>query len=261
MLKKWFGVGKAIAPVPRDVAPEDRIYAIGDVHGRVDLLNGMLKRIALDIAAQEDDREPRIILLGDLIDRGDQSREVLDLVMDVRADLPDGRLQILSGNHEAALLAFLKDPGGRSEWLRFGGLQTLTSYGVQPPKTNASAAEYNAVADQLRAAMGNHLDFLTTFERFIVSGDVVFVHAGLAPNLALEKQDDAAILWGNSGFLDAGGVADWRVVHGHYDAADPVTNPKRICVDTGAYYSGRLTAVRLDAGETMITVDVMDALG
>ena len=246
--------------VPR-VADTDRIYAVGDIHGRADLLNEMFKRIAMDAAEHKDARNPRIILLGDYIDRGDNSRDVIDLMLSVVETLPQDRLQFLMGNHEAALLAFLQDPTERSEWLRFGGLQTLSSYSVAPPKSNPTDAELVAVADALRASMGQaHLDFMMSFQRYLTSGDVVFAHAGLETSVALAEQDDDAILWGRSDFIETGGVEGLRVIHGHYDATEPVILPTRVCVDTGAYYSGRLTAIRLDEGEKLITVDALDIM-
>lgn len=251
---------KEPAPDVPKVAPTDRIYAVGDVHGRVDLLNGMIKKIALDILEHEDERTPRIIFLGDYIDRGDHSKDVIDVLISFEGTLPKERLRFLMGNHEAALLSFLQDPTGRAEWLRFGGLQTLSSYGVVPPKSNPDPADLIGVADALRAAMGPHISFLMSFERIIRSGDVVFAHAGIEPGVALENQDEDAILWGRSNFIEAGGEKGLRVVHGHYDANEPVLTPARICVDTGAYYSGRLTAVRLDAEEKLLVMDVLDIL-
>ncbi len=247
-------------PVPR-VAENERIYAVGDIHGRADLLNEMFKRIAMDAVTHEDERNPRIILLGDYIDRGDNSRDVIDLMISVSESLPEGRLTFLLGNHEAALLSFLQDPTERSEWLRFGGLQTLSSYGVAPPKSNPSPEDLVAVADALRTAMGKeHIDFMMSFQRYIKSGDVVFVHAGLDTGASLNEQDDEAMLWGRSDFIETGGIDGLRVIHGHYDASEPVMLPSRVCVDTGAYYSGRLTAIRLDEGEKLITVDVLDIM-
>lgn len=262
MLGKLFRTKPGPVPVsvPR-VAQTDRIYAVGDIHGRADLLNEMFKRIAMDAAEHKDSRNPRIILLGDYIDRGDNSRDVIDLMISVMEALPEGRLEFLLGNHEAALLAFLQDPSRYSEWLRFGGLQTLSSYRVAPPKPNPTDAELVSVADALRASMGKaHLDFMMSLKRYLTSGDVIFAHAGLETGVPLAAQNDDAILWGRSDFIETGGVEGQRVIHGHYDAAEPVILPTRVCVDTGAYYSGRLTAIRLDEGEELITVDALDIM-
>ena len=261
MLSKWFGSKSENAEPVIDcvVDPSHRIYAIGDVHGRVDLINRMLQMVARDIAAQTDDRKPMIVFLGDYIDRGDNSKDVLDVLIGVKDDLPSDSLHYLMGNHEAAILSFLQDPANKAEWLRFGGLQTLLSYGVSPPKSNPEAADLVAVADSLRAAMGQqHINFLASLEGKFRSGDVLFVHAGIDPYVDLVVQSDEATLWGRSDFIEVGGVEGLRVIHGHYDNLEPIVTPRRICVDTGAYYSGRLTAVRLDDEESLIVADVLD---
>lgn len=260
MLHKWFGTKTEAGdpPAQYQVGSKDRIYAVGDVHGRVDLLNRILEMIARDVASHDDGRAPKIVFLGDYIDRGDNSREVLEVLMGVRNELPEESLLFLTGNHEAAVLSFLSDPAGKSEWLRYGGLQTLLSYGVAPPGSNPEPADLVAVADSLRAAMGNHVSFLTGLTGMYRSGDVIFIHAGLDPHRDLAAQDDEATLWGRSDFIDEGGFPGVRVVHGHYDNREVVKTPKRVCVDTGAYYSGRLTAIRLDEGEKLIVADVLD---
>ncbi len=260
MLHKWFGSKshEVSADPGYHVATQDRVYAVGDVHGRVDLLNRILELIARDVATHDDGRKPVIVFLGDYIDRGDNSREVLDVMMSVRGDLPEDSLIYLRGNHEAAVLSFLTDPSGKSEWLRFGGLQTLLSYGVAPPPSNPEPADLVAVADALRAAMGSHVNFLASMKGMHKSGDVIFIHAGLDPEVDLFSQDDNATLWGRSDFIDVGGYPDYRVVHGHYDAQEVVKDAHRICVDTGAYYSGRLTAVRLDEGEAYLVANALD---
>lgn len=261
MFAKWLGTSDSSpAPALPKVALDERIYAVGDVHGRIDLLGAMVERIALDILEQTDARTPRIIFLGDYIDRGDNARDVIEMLHSLVGTVPEGRLSFLTGNHEAALLAFLQDPTGKSEWLRFGGLQTLSSYGVSPPKANPEAADLIATADALRAALGPHLEFMLSFERCLRSGDVIFAHAGIDPEVDLEAQEDSALLWGRSDFIERGGVAGLRVVHGHYDAAEPVMTPQRVCVDTGAYYSGKLTAIRLDDAQELIVVDVLDIM-
>lgn len=259
VLHRWFG-GKAEKTVldPYLVDANERIYAIGDVHGRVDLLNRILEMIARDVAEQTDGRTPKMVFLGDYIDRGDNSREALDVLLSVREDLSAENVVFLMGNHEEAALSFLGDPVGKSEWLRFGGLQTLHSYGVAPPKSNPEPADLISVADALRAAMGPHIDFLASMSGMVKSGDVVFVHAGLEPGVELPDQSTQATLWGRSDFIEEGGYDGLRVVHGHYDNAEPVIEHERVCVDTGAYYTGRLTAIRLDDAEKLIVADALD---
>ncbi|WP_424934468.1 metallophosphoesterase family protein [Amaricoccus macauensis] len=237
------------------MAPDERIYAVGDIHGRVRLLERMLERIEADIAAQQDDRRSRIVFLGDYIDRGDQAREVLDTLVRLRAEFKAAELVFLRGNHEDALLSFLADPSKGSNWLHFGGLQTLVSYGLTPPKSAVvQLDELERLREGLEKVIGPHWEFLEATERLLRSGDVVFVHAGLDPACPLEAQSDDALLWGRSDFLIEGGVSGLRVVHGHYADAEAVVTPRRVCIDTGAYYSGRLTAARLDSDFDLFTI-------
>jgi serine/threonine protein phosphatase 1 len=233
---------------PPRVAADCRIYAIGDVHGRADLLDALLAAIAADAARFADGRAARLVLLGDYVDRGEASAAVLARV----AALRQAGAVCLRGNHEAALLAFLADPGDAG-WLAMGGLQTLASFGVRPPNPRDRRA-VAAAAAALGAALGPALAFLENdLVTFHESGDVVFVHAALAPAVPLPAQDEADMLWGNSRFLERAWQKGRLVVHGHYAAPAPVQAPGRICVDTGAFYSGRLTAVRLDEGVAFLS--------
>ena len=241
------------------VDPADRIYAVGDIHGRHDLLNVLFEKIVDDATAFSDDRQMKIVFLGDYVDRGDHSKDVLDRLCLVRERLKD-QTTCLVGNHEAALLSFLSDPVRYKSWLEFGGRQTLASYGVTPPVSTESVAELTNVRDRFQDAISPHLPFLMSLERYARSGGVVFAHAGLDPELPLDKQSNEALLWGNSSFLEENGYPGLRIVHGHYDAIEPVVTNTRICVDTGAYYSGRLTAVRLDQGESLISVNALEDL-
>jgi len=236
------------------VHPQHRIYAVGDIHGRHDLLDKLFEKIIEDALEFSDKRIMKIIFLGDYVDRGDNSKDVLDRLVLVNERLPD-QTTFLAGNHEAALLGFLSDPIKNSNWLEFGGRQTLVSYGVAPPKSAESRTELHEVRDRFQQAISDHLPFLQSLQRYVQSGDVIFVHAGLDPKLPVDSQTDDALLWGNSSFLEEEGYPNLRVVHGHYDAYEPVVTDARICVDTGAYYSGRLTAVRLDGGEKLISVN------
>ncbi|MEM1428275.1 MAG: metallophosphoesterase, partial [Pseudomonadota bacterium] len=177
---RWPGRGPAppsAPPAPPLPDPGHRIYAVGDVHGRHDLLEMLLWTLKQDAAAQEDERLPILVFLGDLIDRGDHSRKVLDQVMDAWLSWP--RTVCLRGNHEDALLGFLDAPETGRSWLGFGGKQTLGSYGVPAPSSQASASELFGTALALSGALGHHGDFLRRSELLFRSGDVVFSHAGL----------------------------------------------------------------------------------
>ncbi len=235
----------------------ERIYAVGDIHGRHDLLDTLFEKIVEDFYETPDDRQMKIIFLGDYVDRGDHSKDVLDRLVLIKERLPD-QTAFLAGNHEAVLLGFLRDPVKNSNWLEFGGRQTLGSYGVAPPQTLDDHTLLQRTRDAFLNAIEPHLSFLGGLERYVRSGDVVFVHAGLDPSKSLDQQSDEALLWGNSEFLDNGGYPDLRVVHGHYDANEPVMTPHRVCVDTGAYYSGRLTAIRLDSEEELIIANAIE---
>ena len=236
---------------PPRVAADERVYAVGDIHGRFDLLVALLDRIRIDAESHRDRRHARIVFLGDYIDRGDDSRSVLDTVSELsRAKSPD--LVFLRGNHEDALLAFLDDPVAGRSWLGYGAKQTFASYGLPPPSARTSdPRQLHELRDRLATAMGPQIDTLESMPTHLVSGSVLFTHAGANPQQPL--QDTRAMLWGHPDFPAAGPIEGLRVVHGHYDNAKPVSDAGRICVDTGAYYTGRLTAVRLDQHEAFLT--------
>jgi serine/threonine protein phosphatase 1 len=238
--------------IPR-VADDERVYAIGDVHGRRDLLLQLLDAIERDGRRHRDGRAARLVFLGDYIDRGDESAAVLDVLAALAAaDLP--RLDFLLGNHEAALLAFLETPASAGPWLAHGGRQTFASYGLRPPAVNAREEDLIRARDQLSAAMGAHKAFLEGLQPMARSGQVVFVHAGVNPDNPDLGEDRQSLLWGHPACRGAAPLPGLRIVHGHFDAPEPVVHPGRICVDTGAYYSGRLTAVRLDHDTAFLSV-------
>jgi serine/threonine protein phosphatase 1 len=235
------------------VAPDERVYAVGDVHGRADLLAEMLVRIVEDAASRRNGRQARLVFLGDYVDRGERSRNVLDLLVALPARLPGFAVTCLRGNHEAAMLDFLDHPERGAGWLRFGGVQTLASYGIAAPGLGAGAAALERTRDALAAALGPHAAWLAACPLLARSGGVVFAHAGIDPGRALDAQSEAAVLWGRSGFLHRGDPGH-LVVHGHYAAPAPVMTARRLCLDTGAYHSGRLTAARLDDATEFLTV-------
>lgn len=242
-------------PVSRpQVAQDVCVYAIGDIHGRHDLMLAMLRRIVEDFEQRTDERRCEIVFLGDYIDRGDRSRQVLDTLLHLSQGRPQ-RLVVLRGNHEAALLEFIQSPLLANAWLGFGARQTIADYGVPQPPLDPSDDDLLELRDALAVAMGDHLEFLETLPSHVTSGDVIFTHAGLDPDDVGTLTNDHAMLWGH-----ASSEADWPVpgkllVHGHFDAPEPVERPGRICVDSGAYYTGRLTAVRLDSCRSFLTVE------
>ncbi len=256
---QWFKKQKKIAdePVATKVSDNERIYAVGDIHGRVDLLSFILSKISDDIDERRDDRMTRVIFLGDYVDRGDHSKEVLELLAEFGADVGPSAT-FLRGNHEAAMMAFLKDPLEAVDWLGWGGVQTIASFGIQPPRTPYQDNDLKVAAYELGAALGPLLEFVEKTELMARSGDYVFAHAGIDPAVPLDEQSESSLLWGSGGFRSAKALPGLRVVHGHYDRYEPEVLPHRVGIDTGAYYSGRLTALRLDDEEQLIVADAMD---
>ena len=235
------------------VGRRSRVYAIGDVHGRHDLMVALLGKIVEDANRFSDDRRPKIVFLGDYIDRGDHGAEVIESLMSLSTGAGDG-VVILRGNHEDALLGFLSSPLSGQQWLDFGARQTLANYGVRQPTGKPSVDELYDIRAALSAAMGSHIDFLKRLPCYDRDGDVIFTHAGLDPKDAETLEDTQAMLWGHPASADDWPVPGKLIVHGHFDKEHAVDRPGRICVDTGAYYSGALTAVRLDDDVAFLSV-------
>lgn len=234
----------------RSRAPKGRrIYAIGDIHGRVDLLRHLIHQIRLD---QQDagDGQSVLIFLGDYIDRGLEARAVIDDLIELRADT-SFETRFLKGNHEAAMLDFIKRPSAGAAWLAFGGAETLYSYGVRAPPAGASPDDLRRTAEALHAALPrHHVEFLKELELVIRYGDYVFVHAGLRPGKALDAQAEEDLLTIRDPFMKSHRKWPFIVVHGHTPESNVHVDDRRIGVDTGAYATGRLSAVRLE-GDTI----------
>lgn len=226
------------------------VYAVGDVHGRYDLLKALLARVAADFATRAVGRRPILIFLGDYVDRGPDSAKVVEALLWLRrrADLD---VRLLKGNHEAAMLDFLDDPAAAAAWLRFGGIETLASYGVLAPEADDGATGLSRARDELLERMpASHLKLLQGLELMLQVGDYAFVHAGVRPRTALACQDEQDLLWIRKPFLEAPGPFEKVIVHGHTWISDrPQVFDHRIGVDTGAFATGALTAVRLEDGE------------
>ncbi len=227
-----------------------RVYAIGDIHGRDDLLARILARIDEDLIHWPGRDKPVLVFLGDYVDRGLQSRAVVDRLLDL-AETGRFDLRFLKGNHESALLDFLDNPAGGAAWLSFGGAETLFSYGVRAPALNASADDLKLAARAFAAALpGAHLAFFKSLALSAQIGGFVFVHAGLRPGRMLEEQDENDLLTIRDAFLNSRKRWPYVVVHGHTPVDAVQVDDRRIAVDTGAYATGRLSAVRLD-GDTI----------
>jgi serine/threonine protein phosphatase 1 len=219
-----------------------RIYAIGDIHGRADLLERMLNRIDEDLASNPI-RLGIQVFLGDYIDRGPASREVLDLLVVHNRTF---RSVFLKGNHENYLTDFLTDPTILEDWQRYGGLETLISYGITPT-INADAATQMQLAAALDQALPqSHREFISSLEPSFTCGDFFFVHAGIRPGVSLTKQREEDLLWIRQDFLLCEDDFSKIIVHGHTPVPEPEVRPNRINIDTGAFATGRLTCLSLE---------------
>lgn len=229
--------------MPAAVPAGQRVYAVGDIHGRIDLFDELLDRIAADDRARGP-AQTVLILLGDLVDRGPDSRAVVERAMALRGG--GMALRWLKGNHEEVFLdALAGDPRVVKYFIGIGGDATIQSYGITGDDyRNATFAE---LAERLPAQVpAAHRDFLASGEDMIRIGDYVFVHAGVKPHVALDEQSPADMRWIRGPFLDSDEDHGALVIHGHSisDAVEERFN--RIGIDTGAYASGRLTAIGLE---------------
>lgn len=221
------------------------VYAIGDVHGRLDLLDILLGQVTADAAALPAGREAELILLGDYIDRGPQSAEVVGRVIDLQGKARPP-VRALKGNHEAALVSFLADHRIGPAWSKYGGSETLRSYGVRAPLQQDDLDGWEAARRALDAALPPaHRDFYERLESYVVIGDYCFVHAGLRPGIAIADQDESDLIGIRHDFLGHKGSFEKKVVYGHTPTREPVVEPHRIGIDTGAYVTGVLTALKL----------------
>lgn len=220
------------------------IYAVGDVHGRIDLLEAMQAMIVADAADRPADRRV-IVYLGDYVDRGHNSKAVIERLL---AGPPDGFEQVaLMGNHEAWLLHFLEDPQASAGWLRNGGAATLASYGV--PVSHGAFGNVRLLKAQaaFAAALPDaHRAFIADLALQWRAGDYAFVHAGVRPGVALDDQDSQDLLWIRDEFLWSDADFGAIVVHGHTIHDVPDVQANRIGVDTGAFVTGRLTCLCLE---------------
>lgn len=226
--------------------PDCRVYAVGDIHGRADLLRRLLALIAADAARRAPAARQSLIFLGDYVNRGADSRGVLEILSGAP---PAGFDAVhLKGNHEVLLQRFLDDPVEQfGTWLSAGGHATLASYGVDGQQVAFGPGYARRCRDRFAAALPpRHLDFLRRLAVSHTLGDYFFVHGGVRPGITLAGQHERDLLWIKREFMDHGGRHEKMIVHGHVplDAAELADN--RISLDTRAWYSGRLTAARLE---------------
>lgn len=234
------------------------VYAIGDIHGRLDLFLSLLDCIIADCIETEPQHRPLLIPLGDYVDRGPNSFGVLSVLVELCAN-SSLEVRPLRGNHEQAMLAFLRDPLMGPTWFRFGGAATLASYGVSAPQPQDPPDAWERARIDLEAALPDaHLALLNAMECMVCVEDYVFVHAGLRPGVAIEDQSVHDVLWIRQEFLDHGKWLGKRIVHGHSALTTPQVLSWRIGIDTGAYATGALTALRLFEGsQTLIQARIV----
>jgi serine/threonine protein phosphatase 1 len=219
-----------------------RVYAIGDIHGRADLLAETLTRI--DEHLRHDPARIAIeVYLGDYIDRGPASRDVID-ILQLRARA--ARTACLKGNHESYFLEFLDNPAVLTSWRAWGGLETLISYGLTPGLSPTPHQQAELCA-QLNACLpAAHRHWLTQLRPSFACGDYLFVHAGVRPGVPLDRQLESDLLLIRDEFLHSEEPFEMFIVHGHTPVPEPEFHVNRINIDTGAYATGRLTCLVLD---------------
>jgi serine/threonine protein phosphatase 1 len=217
------------------------MYAVGDVHGRLDLLSPVLKAIDSDIV-HHPDRRCITVLIGDYVDRGPDSNGVIELLVarkSVRETI------CLMGNHEMMLLRFLEDPETWDFWARSGGTATLLSYGIRPPP-RPNAEERAELAQAFASALPEeHREFLSNLPFHYRNGDILFVHAGIRPGTAIEQQKPEDLIWIREEFLNSEADFGPFVIHGHTPVEMPDLRSNRANIDTGAYATGKLTCLVL----------------
>lgn len=223
-----------------------RVYAIGDVHGRFDLLEALHEAIAADLTAWPA-RRSVVVHLGDYVDRGPRTHDVIERLLAPR--LPVDEIVCLKGNHEDCLLQFISGGDDAEVFLNYGGLQTMASYGVDPESPALLGHPDHLVAAFDAHLPSRHRHFLETLPVSFEVGGYFFCHAGVRPGIPLARQAARDLMWIREPFLsstaDHGGI----VVHGHTPAEAPESLPNRINVDTGAVFTGRLTAVVLEGAD------------
>ena len=228
------------ARVPND----ERIYVVGDVHGRSDLLARIHHAIRTDIHQRPAPLKRTIVYLGDYVDRGPGSFDVLETL--IRRPIEGMKSVHLKGNHEDMMLRFIRGEDIHV-WLHNGGEATLASYGVIVTRMMSSPSMIEEVRRRLQDAMpAAHVAFLESLQLMHVAGDYLFVHAGIRPGVPIDAQRPADLMWIREPFLVAKNTFGKCVVHGHTISMVPEVHPHRIGIDTGAFYSGRLTCLVLE---------------
>ena len=222
--------------------PGVRIYAVGDIHGRFDLLDELLARIGDDMSSRPTARSVSVFL-GDYLDRGPSSRETIDRLI---AHAEANESVFLKGNHEQIAISCLRDRGLFERWMRLGGRETLISYGI----TLAALSDDRQIV-RLQAAFHDalpqsHFRFFRDLQNSYTCGDYFFAHAGVKPDIPLSRQKENDLLWIRQEFLSSRDDFGKIVIHGHTPRRDIEVEPNRVNIDTGAFATGRLTCLVID---------------
>lgn len=246
VFKRLFGLREEVSPPAPQVPDGQRIYAIGDIHGRLDLLDHLLGLIDADDRA----RKPgvrQLIFLGDLVDRGPESRGVVERVVALKAG--GENVRVIAGNHEE-IISRCWDGDKRSAGLlnRVGGRETLLSYGV-----TAYEYEHADLAELVNLTHAHvpesHIDFFKSCDDWVEVGDYLFVHAGIRPGYAIAEQEASDLRWIRREFTEHRGHLGHFVIHGHSITEEIDEQPNRIGIDTGAFATGKLTAIGLEGAD------------
>lgn len=243
VLKRFLKRAPDPAASPHAIPAGERVYAVGDIHGRRDLLDMLLAQIEADDAARGPARTT-LVFLGDLVDRGADSSGVVQRLLDLSRSGRSARF--LMGNHEETFVKAARGDAAALRYLvRYGGRETVLSYGIGTAAYNA--ADFDELAAMLAARVpGAHIDFIEAFEDQVAIGDYLFVHAGVRPGTPIAEQKASDLRWIRSEFLDYRGSHGPMVVHGHTITDEVDEQPNRIGIDTGAFASDRLTAIGLE---------------
>jgi serine/threonine protein phosphatase 1 len=224
-----------------------RVYAISDIHGRSDLLQQLFTVIDVDLARSRPERAIQVFL-GDYVDRGPDSRGVLDLLIERRQS---HETVFLKGNHEAFMLDVLREPAKLQDWRQYGGLLTLMSYGMRPTMNPSDEEQVELIKALSEAVPADHMRFLHGLESSFSCGDFFFVHAGVRPGIPLDLQREDDMFWIREEFLNSEINFGKYIVHGHTPVSAVDIRPNRINIDTGAYATGNLTLLTIQGDSLM----------
>lgn len=243
LLNKWRRINPPL--LDPSIPVGQRIYSIGDIHGRVDLLRIMHSKIVDDAQSAGEKSWNKIVYLGDYIDRGLHSKPVIDELLS--DNMQKFERVFLKGNHEQAMLEFLDDDRIGPEWFKVGGLTTIVSYGISIPANLTSGQKIEYIWHELHEKVPPaHLSFLKSLKLSFESGDYFFAHAGVKPGVALDRQSSDDLLWIREEFLKAKHFGGKTIVHGHSLRKKPDIQDYRIGIDTGAYATNVLTCLVLE---------------